>query len=475
MVRSSSLPDGRVWVAHPRAWLVIQAAVLILLTLVLIDVLSGGKRELVLVGLVGGLCALWIIHKPHWGVLIISTAWFVQLDFVAGIPYAVSAILLIALGLSVLRDRAIWVLRVPQIKILLLIGILFLISTWWSEFKYPITLRPQEDETIRLMREFAVHLAWLVFFLYFITTRERIELTAWLMLGLITIAALSALPAFLASGGGRRAAAAFSFAANSNRLAYICLFATTLLWYYRFHGQTHRWKVWTLPFLCLLPVIALAAGSRSGLLQMVALTALVVKDQKGWSAAKRMCCVVFIGLVAFLALTVVPATFIERVTTFDPNAQAVGQESLQNRRRVVLNALKMVAADPIFGAGIGNFPWVAPSFFGSRGHTHNSYLWALTSGGIGVFGLYLLLFYVTQRMLKQLEYSGERELLWLSKGLRVNLFLFLIFSGFADVWLSDFLYLMVGLTVAMTRIQQRQQQEMAVVRSRQLRSPAWTG
>lgn len=470
MLRYSPLSDARVWLAHPRAWLVLQATALILLTFILVDVLSGGSRDLFLAALVGGICTLGIIKMPHLGVLIISGAWFVQLEFLGGIPYLVSAILLIPLGLSILRDRTIWVLSVPQIQILLLIGILFLISIWWSEFKYPITLRPEEDETARMMREFAVHMAWLIFFLYFIVTRERIELATWLMVGLITAAALSALPAFLASGGARRAFATFSFAGNSNRLAYICLFATTLLWYYRFHGQTHRWKSWTLPFLCLLPVIALATGSRSGLLQMVALAAFVVKDQKGWSAAKRMYCIVFVGLVAFLALAVVPATFIERVTTFDPNVQAVGQESLQNRRRVVLNALKMVASDPIFGAGIGNFPWVAPSFFGSRGHTHNSYLWALTSGGIGVFGLYLLLFYVTHRMLKQLESSGHQELLWLSKGLRVNLVLFIIFSGFADVWLSDFLYLIVGLTIAMTHLWERQQRELAAARSRQPRS-----
>ena len=83
----------------------------------------------------------------------------------------------------------------------------------------------------------------------------------------------------------------------------------------------------------------------------------------------------------------------------------------------------------------------SPAFYGSSGHTHNSYLWALTAGGIGVFGLYLLLFYLTYRMLRQLERSGPQELLWLSKGLRVSLVLFMIFSAFADFWLSDFMYL----------------------------------
>jgi hypothetical protein len=314
------------------------------------------------------------------------------------------------------------------------------------------------------MREFAVHLVWLVFFLYFITTRQRIELAVWLAVGLIVTAAISALLPFLASGGASRAEAGFSMAKNSNRLAYICLFATSLIWYYRFFAPTVRWKSLTLPLVFSLPVIALTAGSRSGLLQMIALIALVVRDQKGWSATKRMYCVFFIGLIAFLALTVVPEAYLGRATTFDPSANAVGQESLQNRRRVVFNALEMVASDPLFGAGIGNFPWVAPDFFGSRGHTHNSYLWALTSGGVGVFALYLLLFYVTYRMLKRLENSGPQELLWLAKGLKVNLLLFLIFSAFADFWLSDFLYLIVGLTIAMTYLRGRVERDSAATR-----------
>jgi O-antigen ligase len=163
-------------------------------------------------------------------------------------------------------------------------------------------------------------------------------------------------------------------------------------------------------------------------------------------------------------LAAAPATQIMRATTFDPQLEAPGQQSLQSRQRIVLDSLKMFASDPIFGAGLGNFPWVARTYFGSGGHTHNSYLWALTSGGIGVLALYLLLFYVTYRMLKQLERSGPRELLWLSKGLKVNLLLFLVFSGFADMWMSDFLYLIIGLTTAMTYVWRRQEQAVTVPR-----------
>jgi hypothetical protein len=123
----------------------------------------------------------------------------------------------------------------------------------------------------------------------------------------------------------------------------------------------------------------------------------------------------------------------------------------------------MMAIDhPFLGVGIGNFQWTKAFYGLARGApTHNAYLWALTAGGIGVPVLYLLLFFVTYRMLRQLERSGPPELLWLSKGLKVNLFLFLVFSAFADFWLSDFLYLILGLTTAMNYLWQRQRQRLS--------------
>jgi O-antigen ligase len=126
----------------------------------------------------------------------------------------------------------------------------------------------------------------------------------------------------------------------------------------------------------------------------------------------------------------------------------------------------MTADHPVFGVGLGNFQW-AKAFYGlARGApTHNSYLWALTAGGIGVLALYVLLFCVVYRALKKLERSGPPELLWLSKGLKVNLFLFLVFSAFADFWLSDFLYLLLGLTTCMTALWQRERQRTSQVSS----------
>jgi len=84
------------------------------------------------------------------------------------------------------------------------------------------------------------------------------------------------------------------------------------------------------------------------------------------------------------------------------------------------------------------------------------------SGGIIALGLYLLLFYITYRMLRQLERYGPQELLWLSKGLRVGLILFLVFSAFANFWLNNMFFLIIQMTIAMYFCWQRHRQPNSI-------------
>ena len=90
-----------------------------------------------------------VVRRPDWGVLIIQAIMFVELDFLFGVNYAVTAILLIPFAWVIVRDRGTWLLGVPQIQILLIIGFLFIVSTLWSEFKYPVTLYPEKDQTAK--------------------------------------------------------------------------------------------------------------------------------------------------------------------------------------------------------------------------------------------------------------------------------------------------------------------------------------
>jgi O-antigen ligase len=190
--------------------------------------------------------------------------------------------------------------------------------------------------------------------------------------------------------------------------------------------------------------------------QLLVLGMIVIYEQKGWSVTKKIQSVLLVGSVVLLSLAVVPAAQVTRITTYSESSHDPGGKSIQHRLATVYAAIEMASANPILGIGLGNFIWMHKLYYGFENASHNSYLWMLTEGGIGVLTLYLLLFRITYRMLRQLEEAGPSELLWLSKGLRVNLILLLVFSIFANFWIGIFVYLIVGFAISMTRIWQQQ-------------------
>jgi O-antigen ligase len=455
--------DSEAQTASPRARFALQAVGVVLLTGFLIPIFAGDRGLLLLEVLLGGICALWLFKEPHCGVLLILSLWFLEFSPVflgikyLRIPYLISALLLIPLVLAILRDREIWVWRVPQIKILGAIGLLYLASIGWSYYQHPIVLLPELDQTGEMLQRFVTRFAFLVFFLYFITTIRKIRLSLWVLLGLIFASAMSATYNLMLPGA-HRAWSAFGPGSNPNSLAFLSLFGASLLWFYYSGEQSKRWKHLILVLLAPLPILAIASGSRGGFLQLLIFSALVVKEQEGWSAAKRIRSLLLLGSISLLFLAIIPASSLLRATTFEASYSSAGGESLSNRITTITAAFEMIASNPVLGVGLGNFRWMHQINYGSDLAPHNSYIGALLSGGVGCLALYLLLFYVTYQMLKRLEKSGLQELLWVSKGLRINLILFLIASISDDIWLNDFLYLIIGLAVVMTRVWQSQYQ-----------------
>ena len=429
-------------------------------------IFMGGSSEFLFGALIAVGGAVWLVDQPHWGVVILLVRMFIGGD-VAWLPgssyfkilYEVmTALLCLPLVLAILRDRDVWVLRVPQVRILLTIGVLFLLSTWWSSLNYPVSPFPEADETRLYLTFFVGLLLFLIFFLYFITTRRRIELVAWLVITLIIMTALNASYVVWTSDAEYvRANSDFSIGDNANRLGFACLFGASLLWFYRAHVRSSLGKMLILLPLVLLPYTALSTGSRSSLLQLVILTLILLKEQGG-RVAGRLRALLVVGAVGFFVLSIVPSAQFQRATNLNPNSVERGHESAQNRRNTVFLALEVGLSNPIFGVGLGNFAWVKQAVYGypDQTKTHNSYLWALVEGGVAVLILYLLLFALTYRMFQHLERWGPREMVWLSKGLKTNLILYLVFTVFADYWVSIYLYLFVGFAVVMTNLWWRQ-------------------
>src|SRR5262249_32711524 len=155
-------------------------------------------------------------------------------------------------------------------------------------------------------------------FLYFITTRRRIEITVWLIVGVIAAAAVTALSTFRGGEGLYRAHATFGMGQTSNYLAFLCVFGISLLWFYRSYGETRRGKTLALPLLLLLLAASLLTGSRNGFLAIALLTAFILYEHKGWSAAKRIGSLLFLGSIGLVFFAALPAAQLMRATTFSP-------------------------------------------------------------------------------------------------------------------------------------------------------------
>jgi O-antigen ligase len=439
--RSATGPPGRWYLAGG----------VVALTAALIPAFALGRGPLLLAGIAGAIAAAWVVVNPYWGLMAVQAGWFVR----AGIaPYAIAAILVLPLALAVLRDRRVAVLRATPIRLLWGVGAMLLLSLWWNEIVSPVPKIAAIDETWQEMAIFALRLLFLVFVFYFVRTPGELAGFVGLAIALIVAAALSAWPAFIASGGSERAAATFSLGQNENRLAHICLFAISLLWWYRTLGPRPVLRRLCLPLIAFLALTTLATGSRGGLLQFVLLIALVLGFQRGWSPAKRLRSIVLLLCLVVVAIAAAPAAQLMRATSFSPERVNPAQDSLKNRINTVLVALDLGAENPVFGVGIGNFKAVKRTLHGlpRREETHNSYLWAVMAGGVPALALYLALFWTTHRTLAMLEAGGPRDLLWIVRGFRFNLLLFLLFSAVADFWASEVFALVIGVPMAAAQI-----------------------
>lgn len=429
-----------------------SSVALIGLALALVPILSSSHAELFLGGILAALGGLVFFFQPHLGVWTILLILWLGLspDFLPGrfsqLPYLISPVLMVSLALAAIQEGEVRALKFPQVKLLIGIGALVLFSSWWNLYGPP-QLFQEFDKTEWLVGSFISRFVFLILFITFMATPKRIEATIWLLIGTSAIVAFNAWGSIFESG--LRAASEFGFATNPNRLAFLSLFAFGFVWFFRTHSHA-SWKGLTLPLVLAFPATALTSGSRSGLLQMAVLFLLILNDQRGGSLGRQIRALVLLGLAAILILAVVPSSPLQRAMSYETGVYGPGQESLTNRIATVYEAFGVFLQNPIFGIGFGNFETIAsPMIYGMGRGVHNSYLRALSEGGITVFALYMMIFVVTFRMLRKLEAHGPAELLWMVKGLRAGMVLFLMFSATADIWHTDYFYLLVGATLGL--------------------------
>jgi hypothetical protein len=427
------------------------AALLPLAALALVPIVGRLPQVLTLLAMAGG--AVWLIFRPHWGALAMSASWLLGFDPLRmgplGAVELLSPILVVPLALDVIRERRIRFLEVPQIWTISGIALVLVAATVWSELMHPPPPHAAYEKSEDEFRFFVKNLAILIFFVSFVRTPRQIRAAVGVLLFVIVFLAVDALVGFEGEAEGQKIERAQSMGiakGDPNRLGSLCVWGTALFWALFSHLRARRWWPLTLIPMLGLPVVALMTASRSALLQLLILAGLMVFQQRRWSAAQCVRGLALVLAAAFLAVAVVPAGHLARLTSY--GTEDVAAHSTQQRREGLWAGVMMAAQHPILGVGPGNFRWR----LGRNMGPHNSYLWALTSGGPALLALYLLLLYQSHRGFRAAERSGPPQLHWVARAMRFNLLTFLFFSAVADVWLQQPFYWLIGLSAVLARL-----------------------
>ncbi|MFN8545940.1 MAG: O-antigen ligase family protein [Candidatus Binatia bacterium] len=363
--------------------------------------------------------------------------------------------------MHILETRDFSFLRTPQIRLLCVIGIVFLIGSFYADATFPLLQQSRGkrlvlDRTSDMAHDFVTRLAFLVFFWIFVRTRADIRVIFLTFMFSLFAAVPSAIVNWMQGGlvAGFRAAASLTTGANPNRLAMICLTEVGCWWFWSHLRPTKFRALLTAVAISASVVLVFASGSRSGLLGFGVLLLLLQTGPRQYRVPLRQ--VAFMGGVAVLGvLAIVPPESWERMINFAPERHTFGFRSTMMREDTVFLGFRMLRDHPLFGVGLGNFREVARQvyldpFFRPP---HNSYLWAMAEGGVPGFLGYALLLAVCWRDLHVAmgRAQADPEIGFVAAGLRAAFGMFLFFSIFADNFTSPITHILVAQIMVLRR------------------------
>ncbi|HLK10070.1 MAG TPA: O-antigen ligase family protein [Candidatus Binatia bacterium] len=361
----------------------------------------------------------------------------------------------------VLDTRDVSFLKVRPIVILMAIGVIFLVGSIYSQSLFPMLRVSQGkrfslDRTDQMGHDFITRLVFLIFYWIFVRSRREIRAIYLTVMFSLFMAVPSALYNWEQGTliSGFRAAASLTSGANPNRLAMICLSEVAFWWYWsRSRPGWFRRMIGYGPIAGAITVV-FASGSRSGLLGIFVLGTFLQTGEKRYRVPVYQ--IALFGLMAIVAvLFLVPVDSLERMINFTPDRHTYGYHSTLQRLDTIYLALHMMHDHLFSGVGLGNFREVARQIYLDPYFRppHNSYLWAMTEGGIFVLIGYGLLFWTTWRdigVVLRLAYR-DPEIGFIAAALRVAFVQFMFFAAFADMWLNPITYILIAQVITLRR------------------------
>lgn len=429
---------------------------------------------LVSLGILALLAGGLLLLRPEVGIFILLASVFfkypesMQRLGGIGLENIIRAVLAVVLLGTCAFRRNLSFFRSHQVQLLAMIAVIVSFNWFLIGRIHAPAYLTELDQSTRSLQRAILQFVFVAFLVAFIRTPRQLAAITWFFVFAVALTVLGAvnptLAALTSTGdgtSGTRAAATFGIQAaeNSNRLAFLCLVVIPLIWFRMMESRSRLVPLAGSAGILGLALTVLLSGSRSGLLNLAILPALLVAQsrQKG----RQGMVILIVTLLAIgLAPLVVPQPVLDRLATLLPSEGARGDpaESTHRRWLVLWEGLKFFSQSPFLGVGIGNFRWLAitdPSY-GVEGSTHNAYLLALVEGGVILLALQLFLFWQTYRDLgkigKRAVATPQLGLHWLVTATRTNIVLLAVFSLFAEAWKEFYYPLLIGTAAVLAQL-----------------------
>ncbi len=440
---------------------------LALLGVMLVVATRAGQEATAVALIVASMLLVVVVARPEVGILLLLTNYLFAsypTPIRGGGLLTINNVLGIILAVILLAELAqrpdFWFVRSRQVQLFAALGVVFLFGTFASYWQFPdlrITWGKVRtlDQTAPLTRDFITRFAFIILAAKFLTTKRHLKMAITVILLCLIMVVPSALAGWATgSSVDGRAAASFSIGTNSNRLAFLCLMQAAFWWYL---GQTQKSQIMRLAIYGIMGALVLTVlltASRSGFLGLGVLFYLLTRD-RGAMKGGRIKVIILAFLMVGMMFTIVPQENIDRIANLNPFAEGrggnIGTHSTERRVETVGLGWDIFLDYPIFGIGIGNFREVARQIYSDPFYRppHNSYIWALSEGGIFCFILFLLLYWTTIRDIRWIQHSPATppDLRWIAAALEPSVILLLFYSFFADMWLNPISYILIVLTI----------------------------
>lgn len=234
---------------------------------------------------------------------------------------------------------------------------------------------------------------------------------------------------------------------DNNIFALLSVMALPMIFYFGLSVRQARWRTLLLICSALTSLAIIGSRSRAGFAAFVVVVACMA-----WNSRYRfraLVAVLVVGAVSFLTAGGEIRERIDSIVNYTSDISARGRFATWHQ------AIQLVSTYPLTGVGFNNFERARAAVFGGARAAHNIYLQNLAELGFIGHALWLLLILGTLASLYRLMRRARRlpsEYRWayyLARGLVLALLAFCIHGMFHNEEYLEYMFAIVGLSVAL--------------------------